>query len=110
MLIDSEKGRGLAIRPFETEGDLRKGDETLNSMSPADESLHETRQADYFSEERSYVAAATYARLQTSADLRRALEPLAEAARRLASDLDGQERRQAEELWKSLEKLLRRAN
>jgi DNA helicase IV len=80
------------------------------SAGTGSESLHETRQADYFSEERSYVAAATYARLQTSADLRRELEPLAEAARRLASDLDGQERRQAEELRKTLEKLVRRAN
>ena len=34
MLIDEESGRSLAIALFETEEDLRKGDETLNSMSP----------------------------------------------------------------------------
>ena len=80
------------------------------SAGRGSESLHETRQADYFSEERSYLAAASYARVQTSADLRRELEPLAEVARRLASGLDGGERRQAEDLRKSLERLLRRAN
>jgi hypothetical protein len=34
MLIDPDSGRSLAIALFETEEDLRKGDETLNSMSP----------------------------------------------------------------------------
>ena len=80
------------------------------SNASGSDSRHEPTQADYFSEERSYLAAASYARVQTSADLRRELEPLAEVARRLASGLDGDERRQAEDLRKSLERLLRRAN
>ena len=35
MLIDPDTGRSLAVTLFETEEDLRKGDETLNSMSPS---------------------------------------------------------------------------
>lgn len=34
MLIDPDSGRSLAIALFETEEDLRKGDETLNTMNP----------------------------------------------------------------------------
>ena len=34
MLIDPEAGRSLAIALFETEEDLRKGDEALNQMNP----------------------------------------------------------------------------
>lgn len=34
LLIDPDTGRSLAIALFETEDDLRKGDETLNSMTP----------------------------------------------------------------------------
>jgi hypothetical protein len=34
MLIDPEGGKSLSIVLFETEDDLRKGDETLNGMSP----------------------------------------------------------------------------
>jgi hypothetical protein len=34
MLIDPDSGRSLAIGLFETEADLRKGDETLNAMTP----------------------------------------------------------------------------
>jgi hypothetical protein len=34
MLIDPDGGRSMAISLFETEEDRRKGDETLNSMSP----------------------------------------------------------------------------
>jgi hypothetical protein len=37
MLIDPESGRSLAIALFETEEDLRKGDETLNSMNPSND-------------------------------------------------------------------------
>jgi len=36
MLVDREAGRGLGITLFETEEDLRKGDEALNRMSPPD--------------------------------------------------------------------------
>jgi hypothetical protein len=34
MLLDPEEGRSLAIALFETEDDMRKGDETLNGMNP----------------------------------------------------------------------------
>src|SRR5687768_16282003 len=34
MLIDPDGGRSLAIALFETEEDMRKGDETLNAMTP----------------------------------------------------------------------------
>jgi hypothetical protein len=34
LLIDPDKGTGIAIGLFETEDDLRKGDEVLNSMTP----------------------------------------------------------------------------
>lgn len=34
MLIDPDNGRSLAVALFETEDDLRKGDEALSSMSP----------------------------------------------------------------------------
>jgi hypothetical protein len=34
LLQDRENGRSIAITLFETEGDYRQGDETLNSMSP----------------------------------------------------------------------------
>jgi hypothetical protein len=34
MLVDPESGRSLAIALFDTEEDLRKGDEALNAMNP----------------------------------------------------------------------------
>jgi hypothetical protein len=34
LLVDPENGRTLAITPFDTEEALRKGDETLNAMTP----------------------------------------------------------------------------
>ena len=34
MLIDPDGGRSMAVSLFETEEDMRKGDETLNTMSP----------------------------------------------------------------------------
>ena len=34
MLMDPESGRSLAISLFESEEDMRKGDETLNAMDP----------------------------------------------------------------------------
>ncbi len=36
LLIDPEGGRALAIALFETEDDMRKGDEALNAMDPED--------------------------------------------------------------------------
>ncbi len=35
MLIDPDSGRSLAVVLFETQDDLRKGDETLNGMNPS---------------------------------------------------------------------------
>ncbi len=34
MLIDRENGRGLGVTFFDTEEDLRRGDEALNAMTP----------------------------------------------------------------------------
>jgi hypothetical protein len=34
MLIDPDSGRSMALVLFETEEDMRKGDEALNAMSP----------------------------------------------------------------------------
>ncbi len=34
MLIDRQNGRGLGVTFFDSEEDLRRGDEALNSMSP----------------------------------------------------------------------------
>ena len=38
LLVDRESGRSMAITLFETEEDLRTGHETLNSMSPPEDS------------------------------------------------------------------------
>ena len=34
MLIDRENGRGLGLTFFDTEEEMRRGDEALNAMSP----------------------------------------------------------------------------
>ena len=34
MLVDPDGGKSVAISLFETEEDMRKGDETLNAMNP----------------------------------------------------------------------------
>jgi hypothetical protein len=34
MLVDRQTGKGLGITLFETEEELRRGDEALNAMSP----------------------------------------------------------------------------
>lgn len=39
LLLDADAGRGVAITLFETEEDLRQGDETLNAMEPPEEGL-----------------------------------------------------------------------
>jgi hypothetical protein len=36
MLVDRKGGRGLGITLYETEEDLRRGDEALNAMTPPD--------------------------------------------------------------------------
>jgi hypothetical protein len=42
MLVDRSTGRGLGLTFFETEEDMRRGDEVLNNMSVADESARRT--------------------------------------------------------------------
>jgi hypothetical protein len=39
LLIDPDNGRAIAVGLFETEEDYKKGDETLNSMSPPDDGM-----------------------------------------------------------------------
>ena len=39
LLVDPDSGRGLGISLFETEEDLRRGDEVLSSMSPPSEGM-----------------------------------------------------------------------
>lgn len=39
LLRDPENGRAMAIALFETEDDLRQGNEVLDSMSPPDDGL-----------------------------------------------------------------------
>lgn len=39
LLIDPDNGRQLGVTLFETEEDLRKGDEVLNSMNPPEEGI-----------------------------------------------------------------------
>ena len=36
MLVDRASGRGLGITLFESEDEMRRGDETLNTMSPGE--------------------------------------------------------------------------
>jgi hypothetical protein len=36
LLIDPDSGNSIAVGLFETEEDYRKGDETLNSMTPSE--------------------------------------------------------------------------
>jgi hypothetical protein len=39
LLIDPDNGRGLAVSLFETEEELRQGDQVFNSMSPPNEAM-----------------------------------------------------------------------
>ncbi len=39
LLIDPENARQIGVTLFETEEDLRKGDEVLNSMNPPEEGI-----------------------------------------------------------------------
>ena len=39
LLIDPDNGRQLGVTLFETEEDLREGDEVLNSMNPPEEGI-----------------------------------------------------------------------
>ncbi|CAN5720777.1 hypothetical protein BH20ACT14_BH20ACT14_19780 [soil metagenome] len=42
MLVDRENGRGLGLTFFETEEDMRQGDQALAQMSPGDEAGRRT--------------------------------------------------------------------
>ena len=42
LLLDPKTGDNLAIALFETEEDMKKGDETLNGMNPTDDSMRRT--------------------------------------------------------------------
>ena len=48
LLIDPENGRGLAVALFETEEDLRQGNEVLNSMSPPDDGMGRRTSVDFY--------------------------------------------------------------
>jgi hypothetical protein len=39
LLIDPDDGRQIGVSLFETEEDLRKGDEVLNSMNPPEQGI-----------------------------------------------------------------------
>jgi hypothetical protein len=39
LMIDPDNGQVMAVTLFESEDDYRKGDETLNSMSPPEDGL-----------------------------------------------------------------------
>lgn len=39
MLIDPDSGRSLAVSMFETEDDLRQGDQALNAMNPSSDDV-----------------------------------------------------------------------
>lgn len=39
LLIDPDNGQQMGVTLFETEEDLRKGDEVLNSMNPPEEGI-----------------------------------------------------------------------
>ena len=39
LMIDPDNGRSLAVALFDTEEDLRQGDEVLNSMSPPSDGM-----------------------------------------------------------------------
>ena len=71
---------------------------------------HQPVLQDHFSEERSHYAAMAYERAALASRVRRDLQPLADRAHRLASLLDGEERRQAEDLREALARLIQRAS
>ena len=48
LLVDPENGRGMAVSLFETEDDLRQGDEVLNSMSPPGDGMGKRAAVDVY--------------------------------------------------------------
>jgi hypothetical protein len=47
-LVNRETGQGLGITLYETEEDLRRGDEALNAMSPPDEAGGERTNVSFY--------------------------------------------------------------
>lgn len=48
LLIDPENGRSLAIVFFESEEDLRAGDETLNAMTPPTDGMGQRASVEHY--------------------------------------------------------------
>jgi hypothetical protein len=48
LLIDPDNGRGLSVSLFESEEDRRKGDETLNSMSPPNDDMGKRSAVEFY--------------------------------------------------------------
>jgi hypothetical protein len=48
LLIDPDTGTGIAIGLFETEDDLRKGDEVLNAMTPPGDGMGRRTSVDVY--------------------------------------------------------------
>ena len=48
LLIDPDNARQIGVTLFETEEDLRKGDEVLNSMSPPEEGIGRRRAVEMY--------------------------------------------------------------
>ncbi len=48
MLIDPDNGRQIGVSLFETEEDLRQGDEVLNSMNPPEEGIGRRTQVEMY--------------------------------------------------------------
>ena len=48
LLIDPDNQRQIAISLFETEEDLRKGDEVLNSMNPPEQGIGRRREVEMY--------------------------------------------------------------
>src|SRR3954449_5352061 len=48
LLIDPDNGRAVAIGLFETEEDVRKGDETLNAMTPPEDGMGRRASVEFY--------------------------------------------------------------
>ncbi len=48
MLIDPDSGRSMGIVLFETEDDMRKGDETLRGMNPSSPDVGERTSVEFY--------------------------------------------------------------
>jgi hypothetical protein len=48
LMMDADRGEGLAVALFDTEEDMRQGDEVLNSMSPPDDGMGRRTSVDFY--------------------------------------------------------------